>query len=227
MKLTVILVILCSLIGISKTNAQKKDTVILLKVNNQERSRLVYIDPSPNSTYYSKIGNNSASQIPLWQDRMITLIPGLSGIPTEWCELRLWKNKYYLFVPAGSHPVKVKIHNPYIVNYGGHENSVAHIVQYQYSENYHEFKVLNLYGKFDGILRIHILDFHKKIAVFEYQKQDGSKFFRLMTGADQLINYQIVVDYSPHSAQPPFMLFEDIDFEGLIAGAVAGKSPKK
>lgn len=95
------------------------------------------------------------------------------------------------------------------------EGTASRIVKYQkLGSSIHQLSLVDRYGK---VLRIHLIDVQKQLTIFEHKKDDGTTIFSLMVGATKIKNYQIVVDHSPKELQPPFTLFEAIDFRKLMA----------
>jgi len=201
------------------------DTVFIHREYTDDIYHAIYIDDHKESRYYDRIADFSFSkQDTLSYLESLETLKGLKrrslsrALPRQWCELRAYKGKYYLYAPSDwgtnsrliitdSTLIEFNMDGPYASRIDSTGSP---------GRNTWEFR-LTAFDHFRTKLRIHIIDPKSQVAVFESiaEGQNGPGYYRLMVAAARVRDFPIIVNYCKEAKRREFE-FEKPDFQQLL-----------
>ncbi|MBL0913279.1 MAG: hypothetical protein IBJ09_13000 [Bacteroidia bacterium] len=201
------------------------DTVFIQREYVDDVYHAIYIDDHKDSKYYGYIADFTFSD---WDSASYReSLVSLKGIrkrsisktlPRQWCELRAYKGKYYLYAPSDwGNNSRLIISDTTLIEFnmdGAYASRIDSIGSP--ALNTWELR-LTAFDNFRTKLRIHMIDAEKRLAVFESDADEytGPGYYRLMVAADHIRNFPIIVNYCREMKQLEYE-FEKIDFEQLL-----------
>ena len=204
----------------------KKDTTFLLQEFLSDGAyHVVFVENNPNSNYYKMIqlpkidfseykGNlkkiTDSFSVPIKKHL-------LYNIAKEWYPLKLYKNKYYLYIPSdpGINPW-VKINDSSINELYFDPGIVTSIIKNteRIDSNTIQLTVANLtVGQVS--FKVHVININKGLAIFERPYSSPEYKYTLMIEKSKIKNYPIIVNYCNESRVDEWK-FDNPDFLTLL-----------
>lgn len=201
------------------------DTVFIGRNYTDDFYHAIYIDDHKDSKYYGRIADFTFSDRDSvsYRESLVSLKGirkrRISGtLPRQWCELRAYKGRYYLYAPSDwGNNSRLIISDSTLIEFNMDGPYASRIDSLgSPGRNTWDFR-LTVFDNFPTRLRIQMIDPEKKIAVFETHNdgESGPGYYRLMVAADGVKNFPIIVNYCRERKQLEYT-FESIDFEGLL-----------
>jgi hypothetical protein len=199
------------------------DTVFIEKDSLLGTAQSIYFDCNRNSKFYDRISNFEFSlyesviykySTDYFKENKLTLTKREPIIPlAKWVILKQYKGKYYAYHPCDFlFHFKVSINDTTYIEWTG-EGPVANkiIEQKKINNNTYKFKLTGIYDK-DRVLKIHIIDSKRGIAIFE-EIYGGSENRYLMICADKIKTVPIIVNNCETYKQVELFFDSDPKFE--------------
>jgi hypothetical protein len=193
----------------------KADTTFLLRETNNGIYHAIFIDESKTSKFYKQISDftfynygsdNFKSSLDYLKEQHISLTRKvIPQLPKKWIPLYQYKNKFYLYYPCDFYfHFKYNITDTAFIDYTG-EGPVAYkILGFKaINDSTFQFQLTGMTKPVRSLI-IHIIDKNKDAALFEERIQGDSKRFYLMTSADKIKSFPMIVNYCPTQKEDEF-----------------------
>jgi hypothetical protein len=212
------------------------DTVFIQKDSLLGTAQSIYFDSNRNSKFYDRINYWEFNQYDTasykystdyFKENNLILTKRTPIIPiTKWVILKQYKGEYYVYKPCDFlFHFKVSINDTTLINWTGEGPVANKIIEQKKVDNAtYKFKLTGINNK-DRVLKIHIIDRNKGIAVFEELNKGADKNRYLMISADKIKTVPIIVNNCEtykqielgfDSDRPPFELPVIIEDELII-----------
>ncbi|KAF0202306.1 MAG: hypothetical protein FD170_2032 [Bacteroidetes bacterium] len=181
------------------------DTVFIQKDSLLGTSQSIYFDSNRNSKFYDRINNWDFDQYDsasykysidyLKEDKPILTIRTPIIPITNWIVLKQYGGEYYVYHPCDFlFHFKVSINDSTYIDWTG-EGPVGNkiIMQKKISDNKYKFKLSGI-NKRERVLKIHIIDSNRGIAVFTEKRGRADKNRYLMIASDKIKSVSIIVN---------------------------------
>lgn len=215
----------------------ENDTTFFLKEYDKENEKqclntIIYIEPNKNSIYYKKIAQpifnseNRLYDLDAWREyRQKKQKPALSKIdlldlPTNWIPLHFYQNQYYIFTPCEVDVPFQRCLSDSTLAYYSMEfyfNAIQKLEKKSKSLYHIELENQEESSLPPTQIFIHIIDDQKKIAIWEYRKEDESEY-ELMIPIESADYFDMIVCRCPiHKFfDVNLFKFDKIDFKTLL-----------
>lgn len=216
----------------------ENDTTYLLKEYDKEDGKqylntAIYIEPDKNSIHYKDIAQpifkpeKGQYDLDGWRRyRQREKMPPLSKVdlldlPTDWLPLHSYQNHYYVFKPCEIDvPLRRCLTDSLLAYYTG-EYLFNAIQKFEKKSNSLYYIELKNQGEDSPIpptqIYIHIIDSRKKIAVWEYRKEN-ELWYELMIPIESAKDFDMIVCYCPRHKffYEDLFRLDKIDFKTLL-----------
>lgn len=207
----------------SSGQAIASDTTFLLQESKKGIYHAIYIDNNKTSKYYDRIStfDFTESELNDYKSSLENLKkdnPKISANHTaiefskQWCSLHSFKDRFYVYAPSDYiSNFKIAFSDTTYIEYFGDGPTGSFIHSFAKTDsNTFQFN-LNSFGKSERIIKIHILDEMKGIAVFEENAN-----YSLMVRSDRIRMFPVIVNYCKSQKQLEFE-FDKINFDKLLS----------
>jgi hypothetical protein len=207
----------------SSGQAIASDTTFLLQESKKGIYHAIYIDNNKTSKYYDRISafDFTKSELDDYKSSLENLKkdnPKISANHTaiefskQWCSLHSFKDRFYVYAPSDYiSNFKIAFSDTTYIEYFGDGPTGSFIHSFAKTDsNTFQFN-LNSFGKSERIIKIHILDEMKGIAVFEENAN-----YSLMVRSDRIRMFPVIVNYCKSQKQLEFE-FDKINFDKLLS----------
>lgn len=216
----------------------ENDTTFFLKEYDKEHEKLnlntiIYVEPDKNSIYYKEIAQpiflysgHGQYDLDAWRKyRQEKQKPSLSktdlsGLPTDWIPLHSYQKHYYIFKPCEVDvPLRRCLTDSTLAYYSMefYFNAIQKLEKKSKSLYYIELESQKENSPSPTQIYIHIIDNQKIVAIWEYRKENKSKY-ELMIPIESAKYFNMIVCQSPiHKFfNEKLLKFDEIDFKTLL-----------
>ncbi|MDM1547114.1 hypothetical protein HX096_04495 [Empedobacter falsenii] len=197
------------------------DTIFIFKDKNLGSQQSICIDHNKNSVDYKKVSYFNYSDDETYsfsynklKEEGVTFQSQKPVLETKnWIQLHLYKNDYYVYKSCDFFNQQIAINDTALVNWtmeGAFANKI--VSQKKEDSNKYEFE---LKGSEDWKIKIYIIDENKKIAIFEETYMNEKPIYSLMTDANTVNQFSIIVNNCEHHKQSE-LDFDTINFLELL-----------
>lgn len=186
-----------SFFAIAGNSAVITDTVFLQK----GKLGNVYIDTNRNSAAYDDV-----------RPFENTICHDLTrkGVIGKWCRLFQHKGKYYVYKPCDAATnLRYEVTATAITTYGSDIRETQIVAITPKNKNQFTLRLAD-----QTWLNIYITDQKKGIAVFEYVASNGTKTYRTMVSADDIMRFPVIVNDCKNGGEE--ILLDMPDYKGLM-----------
>lgn len=225
-----ITVVLLLLVIIQPANGQaKRDTAFLLReFIDGSIYHSIYVENDRKSPYYDNIRNYIAIDRNVYDRTFKYLKDSLSGkvnknslksLDRNWYSLHQFKNKYYVY--AASEPYVntwIGITDSTItLNYfdDGVVPAIIKHAKWINASTIH-FTLISIHET-DKIIKMHIIDAARGIAIFEFPLSPPDKRYQLMVSANRMQKFPVIINYCKEGRVPEWE-FDKPGFRKLLKG---------
>jgi hypothetical protein len=200
------------------------DTVFIERDSLLGTAQSIYFDSNRNSKFYDRINYwkfdhfdtvSYKYSIDYFKENNLILTETTPIIPlTKWVILKQYKGEYYVYHPCDfySH-YKASINDTTYIDWTGEGPVASKIIkQRKINSNTFKFKLTGINNK-DRVLKIHIIDSNKGIAVFEEKNKGDVKRHYLMIAADKIRTVPLIVNNCETCKQAELRFDSDPQFE--------------
>jgi hypothetical protein len=222
-------IVIFIILGFSE-KAKGQDTTFILRNLNKTYYQAIFIDSNSGWKYFKNIkefsmhGDDSIGYSLSIQEELnhyknkIKHNPFDSLFPRVWYQLNAYNNHFYLYDPNdnGFNTNKVVSDSSFInFNMDGPYPILLDSVKQESKSIIHLF-VKSYYTVDIAHISIYILDWERKIALFDYHNPFIENRYRLMVAAETSNTFPVIVNYSKHQKCREFQ-FNPIDFEPFLS----------
>ncbi|MEY8727795.1 hypothetical protein AALN28_19305 [Bacteroides xylanisolvens] len=216
----------------------ENDTTVILKEYDKKNGKqclntIIYIEPNKNSIYYKEIAQpiflhsgHGQYDLDAWRkyrlEKQKTPLSNidLSGLPTDWIPLHSYKNHYYVFKPCEIDvPFRRCLTDSTLAYYSMefYFNAIQKLEKKSNSLYHIELESQDESSLSPTQIYIHIIDRQKKVAIWEYRKENNSEY-ELMIPIESAKYFDMLVC---HTFMDKFfyvklLKFDEIDFKTLL-----------
>jgi len=181
------------------------DTVFIQKDSLLGTAQSIYFDSNRNSKFYDRINYWEFNQYDTasykystdyFKENNLILTKRTPIIPiTKWVKLKQYKGKYYVYRPCdGLFHFKASINDTTYIDWTGEGPDANKIIkQKKINNKIYKFKLTSIYNK-DRVIKIHIIDRNKGIAVFTEKNRGAKRKRYLMIASDKIKSVPIIVN---------------------------------
>jgi hypothetical protein len=199
------------------------DTTFLLRESKNGIYHAIYIDSDKTSMYYDRISNFdfTKSELEDYKSSLDNLKKDNPRIlsnhiaiefPKQWCSLHSFKDRFYVYAPSDYiSNFRIAFSDSTYIEYFGDGPTGSFIHSFAKTDSKSFQFNLNSFGKSERIIKIHILDEMKGIAVFEENSN-----YSLMVRADRIRMFPVIINYCKSQKQLEFE-FDKINFDRLLS----------
>ena len=220
--------LIIGLLLLSTWSSFAQDTSFIFKNTANGVYHAIFIEQKPDSKYYDWIAGftfdkNDAREY-AWsikylkeQNPQPLKKYNTGDLPKQWCSLFRYKGQFYLYSPSDYiSNYNVGITDSTYIDYTG-EGPMANRINAFLKVSAGKF-LFNLSGYNDPkkIIRIHVVDKKRGIAVFEHPNALPKQRYQFMVQADKMKNFPIIVNYCKTQKQEEFDGFDKVDFAKWI-----------
>ncbi|MDP1764843.1 MAG: hypothetical protein Q8L07_13250 [Sediminibacterium sp.] len=222
-KVTFLIVLIFS---VAEVNAMAtKDTSFLAKEFLNGAYHVVFIDHNRQSAFYKQIQNLIPLDTVLYNKTLNELYSGGSkpntkfqsiGIDRDWYSLHQYKGKYFAYAPSEPYyNIWLRItDSTVLLNYFNDGVLPAIIKNSKWENNNLVIETISKYET-DTIIKIHVINSAKGIAILEFPKRPNESKYSLIVSSRRIRNFPIIVNYCAEQRAAEWK-FDDPNFINLL-----------
>ena len=189
---------------------QGKDTTFILRETGKYYHAVFFVRDTLSSLYGDLASNRNSPWDSAFYNEGIALLKRKvrlgkhppAGLALSWHPLQLYKGQYYVYLPSdGTNNNWIRLTDSTLLEYAGGEMLpyALHKVEKQ-GEKLYTFTSTFVSGE-RCVIRVHLLDEEKGVALFEFKDETGVERYQLMVATGKMKNFPLIVNYCREQKQ--------------------------